>query len=174
MRVQLALNVENLDESIEFYSKMFNTEPYKTKPGYANFAIEQPPLKLVLFERPGHGGSLNHLGVEVETADQVEAAEARIVGRGLQTTGVDDTLCCYAAKTETWVQGPDTRWEWYVKTDDVEAANISDVPDCECEVPEATVPDTTDAAVATEAPSAQPVATAAAMAQDGGSGGCCP
>ncbi len=124
MRLQLALNVENIDESIDFYTKMFNTAPYKTKPGYANFEIEQPPLKLVLFEQPGAGGSLNHLGVEVENADQVEAAEARIAGSGLETTGVDDTLCCYAAKTETWVQGPDTAWEWYVKNDDSELANI--------------------------------------------------
>lgn len=121
MRLQLALNVDDLDESIEFYSKMFDTEPAKIKDGYANFAIAEPPLKLVLFQNPGHGGTLNHLGVEVETADQVEAAEARIAGEGLQTTGVDDTLCCYAAKTETWVEGPDdTRWEWYVKTGDSE------------------------------------------------------
>lgn len=125
MRVQLALNVENIDQSIEFYSKMFNTEPYKTKPGYANFEIEQPPMKLVLFERAGEGGTLNHLGVEVETSDEVEAAEARITGSGLDTTGVDETLCCYAAKTETWVQGPDTKWEWYVKNDDVDSAHFT-------------------------------------------------
>ena len=135
MRLQLALNVDNIDESIEFYSKMFDTAPYKTKPGYANFEIEQPPLKLVLFERQGSGGTLNHLGVEVESADQVEAAEARIAGQGLQTTGVDDTLCCYAAKTETWVQGPDTKWEWYVKNDDVAESNftVDAGPGCECE-----------------------------------------
>ncbi len=135
MRLQLALNVENIDESIEFYSRMFNTAPYKTKPGYANFEIEQPPLKLVLFEQQGSGGTLNHLGVEVETADQVEAAEARITGAGLETTGVDETLCCYAAKTETWVQGPDTKWEWYVKNDDVAEANFTVAADatCDCE-----------------------------------------
>jgi catechol 2,3-dioxygenase-like lactoylglutathione lyase family enzyme len=127
MRVQLALNVENIDESVEFYTKMFNTAPYKTKPGYANFEIEQPPMKLVLFETPGQGGTLNHLGVEVDAAEQVEAAEARIAGTGLDTTGVDDTLCCYAAKTETWVEGPDTRWEWYVKNDDVADANFDTV-----------------------------------------------
>jgi hypothetical protein len=75
---------------------------------------------LVLFENPGHGGSLNHLGVEVETAEEVEAAEARIVGAGLDTSGVDDTVCCYAAKTETWIEGPQTRWEWYVKTGDTD------------------------------------------------------
>ncbi len=127
MRVQLALNVENLEESVEFYTKMFNTEPYKIKEGYANFVIEQPPLKLALFEMAGAGGTLNHLGVEVDTAAEVEAAEARITGTGLDTTGVEDTLCCYAGKTETWVQGPDTRWEWYVKTSDAEQANFSSV-----------------------------------------------
>ena len=119
MRVQLALNVANLDESIEFYSKMFSTEPVKIKPGYANFAIENPPLKLVLFEG-GEPGSLNHLGVETETAAEVMAAESRLVATGLDTTGVVDTQCCFAEKTETWVEGPDTRWEWYVKTGDSE------------------------------------------------------
>ncbi len=128
MRVQLALNVEDLDQSIDFYRKMFDTEPYKVKEGYANFEIEQPPLKLVLFEGRGAGGTLNHLGVEVETAEQVEAAESRISGVGLDTTGVDDTMCCYAGKTETWVEGPDTKWEWYVKTADAEEANYESVP----------------------------------------------
>lgn len=127
MRVQLALNVENLEESVDFYTKMFNTEPYKVKEGYANFVIEQPPLKLALFEVAGAGGTLNHLGVEVDTAAEVEAAEARITGTGLDTTGVEDTVCCYAGKTETWVHGPDTRWEWYVKTGDAEDANFSSV-----------------------------------------------
>ena len=120
MRVQLALNVENLDQSIEFYSKMFATEPYKIRDGYANFEVAEPPLKLVLFENRGQGGTLNHLGVEVDNADQVMAAEARLTDSGLDTTGVDETLCCYAAKTETWVEGPDTRWEWYVKNADSE------------------------------------------------------
>lgn len=118
MRVQLALNVENLEESIDFYTKMFATEPYKVKDGYANFAVAEPPLKLVLFEVAGAGGTLNHLGVEVDRGEQVEAAEARIAGTGLETSGVDDVVCCYAGKTETWVEGPDTRWEWYVKTSD--------------------------------------------------------
>ncbi len=115
-RLQLALNVTDLDESVAFYSKLFATEPYKTKPGYANFAIEDPPLKLVLFEGE-EGGTLNHLGVEVETAAEVTAAEQRLTNDGIETTGVADTVCCYADKTETWVEGPDeTRWEWYVKT----------------------------------------------------------
>jgi catechol 2,3-dioxygenase-like lactoylglutathione lyase family enzyme len=117
MRLQLAIDVSDLDEAIDFYSKMFATEPAKVKPGYANFAIEQPPLKLVLFENAAGGGTINHLGVEVETAAEVSAAEARLSGDGIETTGVDDTICCFAEKTETWVTGPDdTRWEWYVKT----------------------------------------------------------
>ena len=136
MRLQLALNVHDLDAAIDFYSKMFDATPAKTKPGYANFAIENPPLKLVLFEVDGAhpeaatGGDfhhLNHLGVEVETADEVLAAERRIAGAGIETTGVDDTQCCFAEKTETWVKSPDdARWEWYVKTGDAETLeNIS-------------------------------------------------
>jgi catechol 2,3-dioxygenase-like lactoylglutathione lyase family enzyme len=120
MRLQLALNVTDLSESIDFYEKMFDTPVAKVRDGYANFEVQNPPLKLVLFETPDAGGTLNHLGVEVEQADQVEAAERRIAGAGLETTGVDDTLCCYAAKTETWVEGPDTKWEWYVKNADAE------------------------------------------------------
>lgn len=119
MRLQLALNVSDLDQAVDFYSRMFGVEPAKTKPGYANFAIADPPLKLVLFEGQGDGGSLNHLGVETESTDEVVAAEARLADSGLATTGVDDTECCYAAKTETWLTGPDgARWEWYVKTGD--------------------------------------------------------
>ena len=120
MRVQLALNVNDLDASISFYEKMFDTTVLKKKDGYANFAIENPPLKLVLFEARGEGGSLNHLGVEVEEKSQVSDAELRISSAGVSTTGIDDTMCCYAEKTETWVEGPDNRWEWYVKTGDSE------------------------------------------------------
>jgi catechol 2,3-dioxygenase-like lactoylglutathione lyase family enzyme len=121
MRLQLALNVSDLDEAVEFYSRMFDTKPAKIRDGYANFAIAEPPLKLVLFAAGGEPGSINHLGVETETADEVVAAEARLSDNGLETTGVDDTLCCYAEKTETWVEGPDdTRWEWYVKKADSE------------------------------------------------------
>jgi catechol 2,3-dioxygenase-like lactoylglutathione lyase family enzyme len=119
-RVQLALNVSDLDQAVAFYSKLFATEPAKRKPGYANFAIADPPLKLVLFEAP-EGGTLNHLGVETETAAEVEAAEARLSGTGLETSGIDDTICCYASKVETWVSDPDgARWEWYVKTGDAD------------------------------------------------------
>ncbi len=126
MRLQLALNVDDLDEAINFYSRMFNTEPAKTRDGYANFAIADPPLKLILFAGGGPAGSINHLGVEVDSSEEVTAAESRLSDSGLETTGVDDTLCCYAEKTETWVNGPDgTRWEWYVKTGDSEQmANV--------------------------------------------------
>jgi hypothetical protein len=122
MRLQLALNVPDLDSAIDFYSKLFDTAPYKVKPGYANWAIANPPLKLVIFENAAaEPGSINHLGVETESADEVVAAEARLAGSGLKTTGIDDTICCYAEKVETWVTAPDgNRWEWYVKTADHE------------------------------------------------------
>jgi len=119
-RVQLALNVTDLDAAVEFYARLFATEPAKRKPGYANFAIADPPLKLVLFEGE-QGGTLNHLGVETETADEVVAAETRLAATGLDTTGVEDATCCYATKVETWVADPDgARWEWYVRTGDAE------------------------------------------------------
>lgn len=121
MRLQLALNVDDLDEAVDFYTRMFGTGPAGIRDGYANFAIEDPPLKLVLFAGDGAPGSVNHLGVETATAGQVDAAERRLRGAGLPTTGVQDTTCCYAEKTETWVHGPDgTRWEWYVRTGDSE------------------------------------------------------
>ena len=127
-RIQLALNVTDIDKAVDFYSKLFGAEPAKRKPGYANFAIADPPLKLVLFEG-AEGGTINHLGVETETAAEVEAAEARLSGTGLETTGIDDTICCYATKVETWVRDPDgARWEWYVKTGDADQLT-SDVVD---------------------------------------------
>ena len=117
-RVQLAINVTDLDKAIAFYSRLFGTPPAKVKPGYANFAIADPPLKLVLFEGE-EGATLNHLGVEVETAEEVASAELRLRGAGLETTGVEETVCCYAEKTETWIADPDgARWEWYVKSGD--------------------------------------------------------
>jgi len=119
-RIQLALNVKNLDEAIAFYSKMFGVEPARLRPGYANFAVANPPLKLVLFEGEEEG-TINHLGVEVSTSAEVIDAEQRLIAAGLETTGIDDTVCCYAEKTETWLAGPDaTRWEWYVRTGDSE------------------------------------------------------
>ncbi len=133
MRVQLALNVADLEEAVAFYARLFGVEPARRRPGYANFAIDEPPLKLVLFEASdeagngagdgccGPAGTINHLGVETNTAEQVTAAEQRIRDSGLDTTGLEDTLCCYAAKTETWVTAPDgIRWEWYVRSGDSE------------------------------------------------------
>ena len=130
MRLQLALNVDDLDAAIDFYSKMFGAAPAKTKPGYANFTIADPPLKLVLFEGGGEPGSINHLGVEAETAAEVVAAEARLSTGGLETTGVDETICCFAEKTETWVHAPDgNRWEWYVKRADADQLEHTTVGD---------------------------------------------
>lgn len=121
MRLQLGMNVDDLEAAIGFYSAMFGTEPAKVRPGYANFAIENPPLKLVLFEKGGEDGSINHLGVETETAEEVVSAEARLSAGGLETTGVEEAVCCYADKVETWLESPDgNRWEWYVKTGDTE------------------------------------------------------
>ncbi len=126
MRLQLAINVSDIGEAIGFYGRMFDAKPYKVSPGYANFAIVDPPLKLVLFEQGGEPGSINHLGVETETAAEVVEAEQRLSADGLETTGIADTQCCYAEKTETWLNAPDEiRWEYYVKKGDVEQfANI--------------------------------------------------
>jgi catechol 2,3-dioxygenase-like lactoylglutathione lyase family enzyme len=119
-RVQLALNVNDLDESIAFYSKLFGTEPAKVRPGYANFAIADPPLKLVLMENRGQGGSLNHLGVEVPGADAVEAEQARLAGVGLASVDERDTTCCYARQDKFWVQGAPNGewWEIYAVLED--------------------------------------------------------
>lgn len=121
MRLQLALNVSNLEESIDFYHRMFGVAPAKVKEGYANFAIDNPPLKLVLFEGGGAPGSINHLGVETESAAEVSFAEARLAAEGLDPTLTAETICCFAEKTETWVDAPDgQKWEWYVKTGDTD------------------------------------------------------
>jgi catechol 2,3-dioxygenase-like lactoylglutathione lyase family enzyme len=112
--VQLALNVSNLDEAVEFYTKFFKTEPAKIQPGYANFAIEEPPLKLVLFENPELGGTINHLGVEVFSASEVVEATRYLAGQGLATDIEEQTTCCYALQDKVWVEGPDaSRWEVY-------------------------------------------------------------
>ena len=97
-RVQLALNVDDLDEAIAFYSKLFNTQPAKVKEGYANFAVTEPPLKLVLLQNPGQGGTINHLGVEVESSDTVHAEIARLAGEGLFTEEEMNTTCCFATQ----------------------------------------------------------------------------
>ena len=120
-RMQLALNVDDLDTAIAFYSKLFNTEPAKIKPGYANFAIANPPLKLVLLENPGQGGTLNHLGVEVESSDVVHAEIARLTDEGMFTEEEIGTTCCFATQDKVWVTGPGgERWEVYTVLADSE------------------------------------------------------
>src|SRR4051794_9204691 len=119
-RVQLALRVSDLDGSVAFYSKLFGAEPAKCRPGYANFAIEQPPLKLVLIEgEPDRPTVLDHLGVEVFSADEVTAATRRLAESGLFTRTEDDTECCYARQNKVWVHGPGSEpWEVYTVTGD--------------------------------------------------------
>jgi catechol 2,3-dioxygenase-like lactoylglutathione lyase family enzyme len=113
-RAQIALNVVDLDEAITFYSKLFNTPPAKVKPGYANFAVTEPPLKLVLIENSGHGETLNHLGVEVESSDAVHAEIARLTNEGLFTEEEIGTTCCFATQDKVWVTGPaGEKWEVY-------------------------------------------------------------
>jgi len=113
-RLQLALNVSNLEESIEFYSKFFKTAPAKIRPGYANFAIAEPPLKLVLFENPDGAGTINHLGVEVFSNEEVVAATRYLASEGFNTEVEDQTTCCHALQDKVWVDGPDaSRWEVY-------------------------------------------------------------
>ena len=119
-RVQLALNVTDLDAAVAFYSKLFATEPAKLRRGYANFAIAEPPLKLVLIEGTS-GGTLNHLGVEVESAGEVASAKERLAASGLETATEDEVACCYALQDKVWVDDPDGAvWEVYTVLADVE------------------------------------------------------
>lgn len=118
-RMQLALNVDSLDEAITFYSKLFNARPDKVKEGYANFAITDPPLKLVLLENPGKGGTINHLGVEVGSSATVHAEIARLAGAGLFTEEEINTTCCFATQDKVWVTGPaGEKWEVYTVLSD--------------------------------------------------------
>ena len=119
-RVQLAINVDDLQESVDFYSKLFGTTPAKVRPGYANFAVAEPPLKLVLIENPGHGGSLNHLGVEVEDVDRVDELQTRLAQDGLASVDERGTTCCYAKQDKFWVQRSPNgeRWEVYTVLED--------------------------------------------------------
>jgi hypothetical protein len=114
-RVQLALNVHDIGQAVAFYSKLFDTEPAKVRPGYANFAIADPPLKLVLLENPGRGGSLNHLGIEVPDTGTAGAEQARLARAGLAPSDLGETTCCYARQDKFWVQrAPDGEaWEIY-------------------------------------------------------------
>jgi catechol 2,3-dioxygenase-like lactoylglutathione lyase family enzyme len=119
--VQLALNVSDLDAAIDFYSKLFATPPAKRRPGYANFALTEPPLKLVLIEGRGEPGSLNHLGVEVTSTDEVATTPRRLSGEGLATAVEDQVSCCYALQDKVWVDAPDGEpWEIYTVLADAE------------------------------------------------------
>jgi len=121
-RIQLALNVSDLDEAVRFYGKLFGAVPAKRKPGYANFAIEQPPLKLVLIEGEGRGGTLNHLGVEVGSTEAVTEATDRLRAQGLDTATEDGVACCYAVQDKVWVTDPDgAPWEVYTVLTDAPA-----------------------------------------------------
>jgi catechol 2,3-dioxygenase-like lactoylglutathione lyase family enzyme len=115
-RIQLALNVDDLTESIAFYSALFGTEPAKVKPGYANFAVTEPPLKLVLIENAGQGGSINHLGVEVSDVDTVDAEQVRLAGAGLASVDERGTVCCYAKQDKFWVEGAPNGEQWEIYT----------------------------------------------------------
>ena len=126
-RVQLALNVEDLDAAIDFYSRMFDAEPHKTRPGYANFAIDEPPLKLVLFEGVGDPGTINHLGVELGSTDEVTATRQRLEAQGMDNRREDAVDCCYAVQDKFWVDAPDeVRFEVYTILDD----QMGDEPPC--------------------------------------------
>jgi len=124
-RLQLALNVDDIDRAVDFYSRLFGVEPAKRRPGYANFAVAEPPLKLVLVQNAGQGGTVNHLGVEVTDVATVASEQARMTGAGLQLGDEHVTTCCYATQDKFWVSGaPDgERWEVYTVTDDDPAAS---------------------------------------------------
>jgi catechol 2,3-dioxygenase-like lactoylglutathione lyase family enzyme len=133
-RVQLALRVSDLEGSVAFYSKLFGVEPAKRRPGYANFAVEQPPLKLVLIEgEPARPTVLDHLGVEVFSAGEVAAASDRLQGLGLAPATENDTQCCYALQDKVWVHGPGQEpWEVYVVKGDADRLTKSDDSVCCC------------------------------------------
>ena len=126
-RVQLALNVPDIDSAVAFYSKLFATEPNKRQPGYANFAIADPPLKLVLFHAPDAGARLNHLGVEVEDSDRVWAHQQRLATEGVEAVDGSGT-CCFAKQDKVWVDAPDGGWEIYTVLEDVDAESAPSAP----------------------------------------------
>lgn len=130
-RVQLALNVSNIDEAVEFYRRFFGTEPAKRRPGYANFAISDPPLKLVLIEGAGEPGSLNHLGVEVGSTGEVVTEGARLKREGYDLRHEEGVTCCYAVQDKFWVTGADNR-EWEVYTVLADAQQLAPQPAACC------------------------------------------
>ena len=140
-RVQLALNVDNLDQAVTFYSMLLNSSPAKVKPGYANFASTEPPLKLVLIENPGHGGTLNHLGIEMESSQAVNSEITRLSNEGMFTQEEMGTTCCFAVQDKAWVIGSSgEKWELYTVLTDSESfgsspcdgENADDTDSCVC------------------------------------------
>ncbi len=133
-RIQLALNVDDLEASIAFYSRLFDTEPAKVKPGYANFAVVEPPLKLVLIENPGQGGSVNHLGVEVADTETVDSTQVRLAAAGLASTDERAQTCCYAKQDKFWVEGTPNgeQWEVYTVLEDSETFGGTEQADARC------------------------------------------
>ena len=129
-RVQVALNVDDLDASIAFYTKLFQTAPAKVREGYANFAIADPPLKLVLFANAGAPGTLNHIGVEVETTDDVATVIARTEQLGFEQHVQENVSCCFAVQDKTWVQGPENAWEFYTVLADAPAMSCATDDGC--------------------------------------------
>jgi len=172
-RVQLALNVADIDAAITFYSKLFGAEPAKVRPGYANFAIADPPLKLVLIEGAGEPGSLNHLGVEVTSTDEVAAADARLRAEGLATAVEDEVACCFAVQDKVWVDAPDGEpWEIYTVLGDVEhpagqLRSVAPGADASCCAPATTNEASCCAPATTSVPTPVTLGTAKST------GGCC-
>ena len=134
-RVQLALNVPDIEAAVDFYSRLFDTEPAKRRPGYANFAIDDPPLKLVLFEKADADATrLNHLGVEVATPDDVATHQARLTQSGLAPVDESGT-CCFAKQEKVWVDGPDGAWEIYAVLADSETFGTSSAHAADLDAP---------------------------------------
>lgn len=136
-RIQLALNVNDIDAAVEFYATLFDTRPAKRRPGYANFAVENPPVKLVLFENPDVTGTLNHVGIERESMDEVQAEIDRLEAAGLSPEVEGEVVCCYARQDKHWVTGPDgQRWENYVVLADahpeLEGRSSAELTEPEC------------------------------------------
>lgn len=123
-RLQLALNVPDIDAAVAFYTKLFATEPNKRKPGYANFAVADPPLKLVLFEKAGAESRLNHLGVEFASSEEVSAHQSRLTGEGVEAVEESGT-CCFAKQDKVWVDAPDGAWEIYTVLEDSDSFGAS-------------------------------------------------
>ena len=124
MRLQLALNVKDLDRAVDYYSRLFGASPHKRRPGYANFAIDDPALKLVLFENQSASERINHLGVEVETEEELNAAIDRLSAEGIAERFEQNTTCCHATQNKVWSSEPDgLDWEWYRITDDAPSAS---------------------------------------------------